>query len=110
MQSKGTKILILHIFVGKWTKNLMIGYMSGNATLDDYFVAEVKQWAWSLFWATNVYFMILLKKSAKLPYLVNLAIMPWMCNPKNVANCFWFEIEHYHNMKSWRIWCAFLEN
>ena len=86
MQSKGTKILILHNFVGKWTQILIIGYMSGNATLDDYFVADVKQWAWGLFWATNVYFMILLKKSAKLPYLVNLAIMPWMCNPKNVAN------------------------
>ena len=60
--------------------------MSENAFLDDYFVADVKQWAWGLFWVTNVFFMILLKKSAKLPYLVNLAIMPWMCNSKNVAN------------------------
>ena len=86
MQSKGTKLLILHNFVGKWTQILIIGYMSGNATLDDYFVADVKQWAWGLFWATYVYFMILFEKSEKLPYLVNLEIMPWMCNPKNVAN------------------------
>ena len=86
MQSKGTKLLILHNFVGKWTQILIIGYMSGNSTLDNYFVADVKQWALGLFWATNVYFMILFKKSAKLQNLVNLAFMPWMCNPKNVAN------------------------
>ena len=27
-----------------------------------------------------------LKKGTKLPYFVNLAIIPWMCNPKSVAN------------------------
>ena len=110
IQSKGTKLLILHKFVGKWTQILVIGYMSGNATLDDYFVADVKQWALGLFWATNVYFMILFKKVQNCHILWIWQLCLECAIQKMLLICFWFEIEHYCNMKSWRIWCAFLEN
>ena len=49
MRSKGTKKVILHIFVGKMNTNLLVGYVSENAFSFDYFVVDVKQWAVGLF-------------------------------------------------------------